>query len=102
MLIAKNYVRIGARVYVGGEVIEESVSDKTREWLLKAGAVIETAPLPPGDGIQEEPEEPAGQEDAVLEETEIDAPEIDAMAGIIGDDEPPKKAARGRRKGGSK
>ena len=102
MYAAKHYMRIGRRHYTPGEIIEDGLTTEQEQWLLASGAIYTFAPEPepapvkaapaPEDPVVVEPEA-----DEVYEEDE--APEIDAMAGIV--TEAPKKKPRGKRKGGN-
>lgn len=98
--VAKTYI---GRDYVPGEVIEaEEFSDENKiKWLLEAGAIEEIAPEEQGTVPIEEPAETIGMnkpeiEDIQEESVEDEAPEIDAMAGIVKEDKKPSR----RRKGG--
>ena len=118
MYIANHYVRVGRKMYKPGEEIPENIPSDKLDWLITAGAVREFTPAAPAAAPQEEepqqtieePEE-APEEEGAEADDDAEAPEIDAMAGIVqgGPEEEPKKPARakstakkttGRRKSG--
>lgn len=104
MYIAKHYVRVNGHVYVGGERIPDSLTPEKIAWLLKAGAVVEAAPMPQEKDIPEDKEDfaPASSTPSELpdaaETVEEDAPEIDVMAGIVRDTEEVAKSKPRRKK----
>lgn len=107
MYIAKHYVRVNGKMYTRGEAIPDGLSADKVAWLMESGAIEEFAPgyvaedtatEPEEEPEPEQPEEAKTQEEEPAEEVDEDAevPEIDVMAGIVGDEqeETPNKAAR--------
>ena len=111
MYIAVTY--IGGK-YVPGEVISEDMPEESLNWLIRSGAVRKAAPAPlaavdsdpePDDEASDEnaqgADEALDDEPAEIDEDE-EAPEIDAMAGIVKDEpeaaEKPAPKARNARK----
>lgn len=101
-----------------GDVLDGDLPAETLEWLLKAGAIRESAPADfdatevtdgskassvTADAVPSSPSEEAQGEEI---DEDDESPEIDAMAGIVKDaDEPDEKPARkpgraGAKKGG--
>ena len=101
MYVAKHYVRINGKMYLNGEKIPEELTAEKVAWLVEKGAIEEVAPV---DAAAEytEPEQENAEvekpEEAPEDETDEDmeAPEIDVMAGIVAEkqEEAPKKTAR--------
>ena len=83
MYVAEHYVKLNGRLYVPGEVIEETLSAGERKWLLGVHAIFEDRPSP------EEQTEPSERADKSAE------PEIDVMEGIVS---PEKKTGRRKTK----
>lgn len=94
MYIAKHYVKDERGLFGPGEIIPEDLEEDKLERLLKLGAIRKAEP--PKVIRQTAPELAPADE---LEPTEGDIPEIeiDAMAGIVQDEEA-KKPAKTRRK----
>lgn len=98
MLVANYYVKVNGEVFMRGEQIPENIPEIKKDWLISSGAVSETAEGPKeaeeetslDDGPDIGMPKPEPEEDA---EEAGEAPEIDAMAGIVA----PKKT-RARRK----
>lgn len=95
--IAKTYI---GRDYVPGEIIEgEEFSDEKKiKWLLEAGAIEEIAPEGQDTDYPESAEEPIGMNKPEIPENVIeedDAPEIDAMAGIVKEEKKPSRRKKG-------
>jgi hypothetical protein len=100
--VAKTYI---GRDFCPGEIIEaEEFSNEDQiKWLLEAGAIEEIAPEGQGTEIKEEAAEPVigmNPPEEIPEDLAVDdeAPEIDAMAGIVKEEKKPSR----RRKGGKK
>jgi hypothetical protein len=98
MLVANYYVKVNGEVYMRGEQIPDDIPDIKKDWLISSGAVSETAEGP--EKAEEEPSSDDGPDIGMPKpepEDEADeageAPEIDAIAGIVA----PKKT-RARRK----
>lgn len=111
--VADCYVRVDKNLLKKGEILPELPEEKIK-WLLEAGAIHVCDPEPIADytmteeeiadieddeqeGESEEPVQTDTVEDAELMEAEVDlpeAPEIDAMEGIVVDEEPAKTAPK--------
>ena len=105
MFIANHYVKVNGKMFMKGERIPDGLSAEKLRWLIDTGAVHETASV---SAVFEDTEETGYPEDTPEtgeikavpdpeEETDPDteAPEIDAMAGIVrNESEEPKKSAR--------
>lgn len=110
MFIANRYVRAKGKLYKKGERIPDDMPEEKIKWLLESRAVRETAPISAPVITENETEFQAEETDAAEPETEagpppeeetdeeVEAPEIDVMAGIVQekpeDPEEPKKPAR--------
>ncbi len=101
MYIAVTY--IGGK-YVPGEVIDDDIPQETLEWLIKSGAVRQSAYEPEQAAAVAPEPEAAAEEPPKAEYTtepaydvDDDAREIDAMEGIV-----KPKAKRKTAKGGKK
>ena len=88
MYIAVSYI---GSAYTPGEVIPDDYPAEKLDWLIRAGAVREAAPAPSSPAPQEPslpdeelPEvEPSGEDEF---DEDVDAMEIDVMAGIVKDE----------------
>lgn len=111
MYKAKHYVRVNGKTYTRGETLPDGLPAENIAWYMEKGAIEEVAPsYAPEDTVPEpeeepepeQPEEAEAPEEEPAEEPEeepdeeAEAPEIDVMAGIVGDEqeETPKKTAR--------
>ena len=107
MYKAKHYVRVNGKTYTRGETLPDGLPAEKIAWYMKKGAIEEVAPGYVAEGTAPEPEEepePEQSEEAKTLEEEpaeeadenAEAPEIDVMAGIVGDEqeETHKKTAR--------
>ena len=99
MYMANHYVRVNGTVYVKGECITEDLPAEKEAWLLRAGAirVMEDhrqelpaqEPAPEPEDIPEPEEEAEDVEEACADpeaeeaDEDVEAPEIDVMAGIV-------------------
>lgn len=102
MFKAKCYTRINGITYTKGEFIPEDLPADKIAWLIKAGAIDETAPAA-AEAVKEEVEEvlpepeetePEKTSEEPAAEPEEDAPEIDVMAGIIAEEKEEDKTAK--------
>ena len=95
MFIANRYVRVKGTLYKKGERIPDDLPEEKIAWLLESEAIHETAVISAPTTAEMIPELPADEADVLEPETvedprpeeeadeEAEAPEIDAMAGII-------------------
>lgn len=102
MYIATTYI---GSAYTPGEVLPDDLPAEKLEWLIRAGAVREAAPTPsaaePAADYAETPADDLPEAEAEEEIFEEEAPEIDAMAGVVKDaGKPERKPSRAAAKGG--
>ncbi len=116
---AKHFVKIAGCMYTPGEIIDNPIPEDKLQRLLRLGAVevivsLDTEPSAwqdisaseETDVHDESPTDPAPEEAPEAEEDEAEAPEIDAMDGVVTAESQkapaktvrPKKTSGGRKK----
>lgn len=113
MYIAKHYVNVNGEIYMKGEKLPDDLPEEKIAWYKKTGAIEETVPVLDAEESEnteldeEEAEEnecemmPAPEvpdEEESDEDMDSKALEIDVMAGVIQEEEKPKKTRRSSRK----
>lgn len=103
MLVANHYVKVNGVVYMRGECVPDDITPIKLDWLLSVGAVSRTDETEDDGHTEESEEEPEEEEKPEIgmpkpEEPERSeqAPEIDAIAGIV----KPKRRRGGKRSEG--
>lgn len=108
--VALHYVRVPSGLYTPGEVFHDALTEEQAEWLISKEAIRPLTEEPTEAREEDEDAEhisiaeslkPVVVEENDDDESEAEAepPEIDAAAGIVGNEKPAKPAAkRGGRK----
>lgn len=114
---AKHFVKIAGCMYTPGEIVDNPIPEDKLQRLLRLGAVEQldtsgaefsawqdVSTSEETDAHDESPNDPAPEEAPDAEEDEAEAPEIDAMVGVVTAEsqKPPAKTVRPKKTSGGR